>query len=56
LRADISDELLQRYNADNDTLARIIAIDETWIKSYNPSGPISSRQLRLPGQRPVSLI
>ncbi len=29
LRADICDEHLQRYKADNDILARIIAIDET---------------------------
>ena len=52
LRADICDEHLQRYNADNDVLARIIAIDETWIKSYDPSDPRSSRQWRLPGQSP----
>lgn len=52
LRADICDEHLQRYNADNDILARIIAIDETWIKSYDPSDPRSSHQWRLPGQSP----
>ncbi len=52
LRADICDEHLQRYNADNDILARIIAIDETWIKSYDLSDPRSSHQWRLPGQSP----
>jgi len=44
LRADIFDKHLERYNADNDILSRIVAIEEIWIKIYDPSGPRSSRQ------------
>ncbi len=52
LRADICTEHLERYNGDNGILSRIIAIDEMWIKSYDPSDPFSSHQWRLPGQSP----
>ncbi len=52
MRADICAEHLERYNGDNGILGRIIAIDETWIKSYDPSDPFSSHQWRLPGQSP----
>jgi hypothetical protein len=52
LTVDICDEHLQKYKADNDIMVRIIAIDETWIKSYDPSDPRSSRQCQLPGQPP----
>jgi len=49
-RVDIRVEHLERYNNDSEYLERIIAIDETWIRSYDPKDPFNSRQWRLPGQ------
>jgi len=51
-RARICAEHLDRYNKDNNILNRIIAIDETWLKYYDPADYWSSRQYRLPGQKP----
>lgn len=35
-RVKISEEHLERFNDDTGFINRIIAIDETWIKSYDP--------------------
>lgn len=52
LRVNISSEHLQRYQSDPDMLNRIIAIDETWIKSYDPLDASQSREWRYPGEQP----
>ncbi len=52
MRVNISTEHLIRFRSDPDMLDRIIAIDETWIRSYDPKDPQSSREWRLPGQKP----
>jgi transposase len=52
LRADICAEHLERYNNDNDMLDRIIAIDESWLKYYDPKDYWASHQYRLPDQPP----
>jgi hypothetical protein len=39
LSVNISAENLQRYEGDHHILNMIIAIDETWIKSYDPLMP-----------------
>jgi len=52
LRVNICAEHLQRYNNRPDILERIIAIDETWLKSYDPRDATSSRQWVLPGKTP----
>lgn len=52
LRVNISREHLQRYRSDPEFLNRIIAIDETWIKSYDPADDTSAREWRYPGEEP----
>ena len=51
-RVDICVEHLERYKRDPEFLERIIAIDETWIREYDPKDPFHSRHWRLPGQPP----
>ncbi len=51
-RVNICTEHLERYNSDNEMLDRIIAIDETWLKYYDPKDYWASRQYRLPGHPP----
>jgi histone-lysine N-methyltransferase SETMAR len=51
-RVDICTEHLERYNSDHEMLDRIIAIDETWLKYYDPKDYWASRQYRLPGEPP----
>jgi hypothetical protein len=52
LHVNICAEHLQRYNNNPDILERIIAIDETWLKSYDSKDAKSSRQWVLPDQTP----
>lgn len=52
LRVDICTEHLERFNNDHEMLDRIIAIDETWLKYYDPKDYWASRQYRLPEQPP----
>ena len=52
LRVNISAEHLERCNKNPDILERIITIDETWLKSYDPLDAKSSRQWVLPNQTP----
>ena len=51
-RVDICTEHLERYNNDHGMLDRIIAIDETLLKYYDPKDYWASRQYRLPGEPP----
>jgi hypothetical protein len=51
LRVNISSEHFQRYQSDPDMLNRIIAIDETWIKSYDPLDESQSREWRYPAEQ-----
>ncbi len=39
-------------NSDQEMLDRIIAIEETWLKYYDPKDYWASRQYRLPEQPP----
>lgn len=47
-----SSNLLSRHSLDESFLDRIIAIDETWIHSYDPLDNNQARQWLLPGQKP----
>jgi hypothetical protein len=49
---DICTEHLERYNSDVEMLDIIIAIDEAWLKYYDPKDYWVSRQYRLPEQPP----
>jgi transposase len=51
-RVDICAKHLERYNSDHKMLDRIIAIDETWLKYYDPKDYWASRQYSLPGEPP----
>jgi hypothetical protein len=51
-RVDICTEDLERYNRDVEMLGRIIAIDEIWLKYFDPKDHWASRQYRLPEQPP----
>ena len=48
----ICSEDLERFNNNPDILRRIIAIDGTWLKSYDPRDAKSSCQWVLPNQTP----
>ncbi len=41
---------MDRYQSDPSILDRIIAIDETWLNSYDPLNPQSAAEWRLPGE------
>ena len=45
-----------RLLKDPEFLERIIAIDETLIRSYDPKDSFNSRQWRLPGQEPYVIL
>jgi hypothetical protein len=47
-----SEELLNRYEKNPEFLQHIIAIDESWIKSYDPKDEASARVWKLPDQKP----
>ena len=50
-RHNIAGKHLARYQRESGFLNRIIAIDETWIKSYDPVDSRHSSEWLLPGQR-----
>ncbi len=52
MKKSIRTEHLERYNSDVEMLDRIIAIDETWLKYYDPKDYWASRQYRFPGEPP----
>ena len=51
-RRNIAGKLLARYQRESGFLDKIIAIDETWIKSYNPQDSRQSKTWLLPTQKP----
>lgn len=52
LRVEISQEHLNEHSKDPTFLERIIAIDETYVKSYDPKDIKSAKEWRLPEQEP----
>jgi hypothetical protein len=51
LRVDRYQQHLERYEHDPNLLNRIVAIDETWLRSYDPKDPRSAAEWRLPTER-----
>ena len=51
-RMNIAGKHLARYQRESGFLDKIIAIDETWIKSYDPEDSRQSSKWLLPGQKP----
>jgi len=43
---------LARYQRESGFLNKIVAIDETWVKSYDPKDQRQTGEWLLPGQRP----
>jgi hypothetical protein len=39
------------YEHDPNFLHRVVAIDETWLRSYDPKDPKSAAEWRLPTER-----
>ncbi len=52
LRANIALDHYQSWTDDNSILDRIIAIDETWLNSYDPQDDYASRQWVFPDEDP----
>lgn len=52
LRKEISQELLENHKKDPTFLDRIIAIDESWVRSYDPKDSQSLKEWQLPDQEP----
>lgn len=51
-RMNIAGKHLARYQKESGFLDKIIAIDETWLKSYDPEDSKQSSEWLLPGQKP----
>lgn len=51
-RWHIAGKHLARYQRELGFLNKIVAIDETWLKSYDPVEPRKSSEWLLPGQKP----
>lgn len=51
-RRNIAGKHLTRYQTERGFLDKIIAIDETWLKSYDPEDSKQSSEWQLPGQKP----
>jgi hypothetical protein len=49
---NISTEHLESYHNDLDFLDKSIAINETWIKSYDPQDAARAREWRYPDEEP----
>ena len=52
LPANIALDHYQSWTDDNSILDRIITIDETWLKSYDPQDNYASRQWVFPDEDP----
>ena len=51
-RMNIARKHLARYQRESGFLNKIIAIDETWLKSYDPRDSEAESEWLLPGQTP----
>jgi hypothetical protein len=50
-RVDACKRNLGRYEQDLTLLHRIVAIDETWLKSYHPKDPKTAAEWTLPHEK-----
>jgi hypothetical protein len=51
-RHAIAGKHLARYQRESGFLNRIVAIDETWVKSYDPKDQRQTSEWLIPGQQP----
>jgi hypothetical protein len=51
-RMNLAGKHLARFQRESGFLDKIIAIDETWLKSYDPEDSRQSSEWLLPGQKP----
>ena len=51
-RMNIAGKHLARYQRESGFLNKVIAIDETWLKSYDPRDSKAESEWLLPGQKP----
>lgn len=52
-RYNVASKHLARYQREPSFLNKIIAIDETWLKSYDPEDARQASEWLLPGQKPL---
>jgi len=52
-RYNMASKHLGRYQTEPSLLNRIVAIDETWLKSYDPEDARQASEWLIPGQRPL---
>jgi hypothetical protein len=52
-RYNIAAKHLARYQREPSFLDKIVAIDETWLKSYDPKDARQASEWLLPGQKPL---
>ena len=50
-RVDACKRNLERYEQDSTLLHRIVAIDETWLRSYDPKDPKTAAEWTLPHEK-----
>ena len=50
-RYNIASKHLARYQREPSFLNKIVAIDETWLQSYDPEDPRQASEWVLPGQK-----
>jgi len=50
-RVDACKHNLERYEQDSTLLHRIVAIDETWLRSYDPKDPKTAAEWTLPHEK-----
>ena len=55
-RVEICQSNLNRYNADNSVINRIISIDESWMRCYQPQNRIQASEFRKPGEAPPQIV
>lgn len=52
-RYNIASKHLARYQREPSFINKIVAIDETWLKSYDPEDDRQTSEWLLPGQKPL---
>ena len=50
-RVDACKRNLEKYEHDSTLLHRIVAIDETWLRSYDPKDPKTAAEWTLPHEK-----
>ena len=55
-RKDVCKRNLKSYNSDNSIINRIISIDESWVRCYEPLSRTQASEYRRPGETPPQIV